>query len=197
VGSRLSPRQDCQASLEAGFVEPAAMTKAYYSTIFQQAAPEIWKIIRDFNNYPVWVGGSGESRIEDGKPGETVGAIRDVLYRGRRIRQRLLALSDVERTQTYEFCGAPTLPVTGFQATLRVTPVVDGDRAFVEWWAIFDCEPSKREELATTLSGWFAKWLESLRAHLEARAAERATQVPGSDPEQGRFGLVYRLWLRD
>jgi Polyketide cyclase / dehydrase and lipid transport len=173
------------------------MTKAYYSTIFQQAAPEVWKIIRDFNNYPVWVGGCGESRIEDGKPGETVGAIRDVLYRGRRIRQRLLALSDVERTQTYEFCGAPTLPVTGFQATLRVTPVIDGDRAFVEWWAMFDCEPGQREELATTLSGWFAKWLESLRAHLEARAAAAATKVQGSDPEQVKFGLVYRLWLRD
>jgi Polyketide cyclase / dehydrase and lipid transport len=173
------------------------MTKAYYSTIFQQAAPEVWKIIRDFNNYPVWVGGCGESRIEDGKPGETVGAIRDVLYRGRRIRQRPLALSDVERTQTYEFCGAPTLPVTGFQATLRVTPVIDGDRAFVEWWAMFDCEPGQREELATTLSGWFAKWFESLRAHLEARAAAAAMKVQGSDPEQVKFGLVYRLWLRD
>jgi len=52
------------------------MAKAYYSTIFQQAAPEICKIIRDFNNYPVWVGGAGESRIEEDKPGETVGAIR-------------------------------------------------------------------------------------------------------------------------
>ena len=29
------------------------MTTAYYSTIFRQSAPEIWKIVRDFNNYPV------------------------------------------------------------------------------------------------------------------------------------------------
>ena len=173
------------------------MTRAYYSTIFQQAAPEIWKIIRDFNNYPVWVGGAGESRIEDGKPGEAVGAVRDVLYEGRRIRQRLLALSDVERTQTYEFCGPPSLPMADFQATLRVTPVVDGGRAFVEWWAIFDCEPESREDIATTLSGWFAKWLESLRAHLETPSAATATEVPDSDPQQGKFGLVYRLWLRD
>jgi len=75
------------------------MAKAYYSTIFECPADDIWKIIRDFNNYPVWVGGAGESRIEGGKSGDTVGAVRSVLYQGRRIRQRLLAQSDVERTR--------------------------------------------------------------------------------------------------
>ena len=53
--------------------EPVA--KAYYSTVFERPADDIWKIIRDFNNYPVWVGGAGESRIEGGKSGETIGAI--------------------------------------------------------------------------------------------------------------------------
>jgi hypothetical protein len=86
-----------------------------------------------------------------------------VLYQERRIRQRLLAQSDVERSQTYEFCGAPSLPVTGFQATLRITPIVDGDGAFVEWWATFDCDAARRDELVGTLQGWFGKWLESLR----------------------------------
>jgi hypothetical protein len=142
------------------------MAKAYYSTMFEQPAPEVWKIVRDFNNYPVWVGGAGESRIEDGKTGDTVGAIRNVLYQGRNIRQRLLAQSDVERSQTYEFCGEASLPVTGFQATLRVTPVVDGDRAYVEWWATFDCDTVRREELTATLQGSFGKWLESLRSTL-------------------------------
>jgi Polyketide cyclase / dehydrase and lipid transport len=145
------------------------MAKAYYSTVLDRSAPEVWEIIRDFNNYPVWVGGAGESRIEDGKSGDTVGAVRSVLYQGRHIRQRLLAQSDVERSQTYEFCGAPTLPVVDFQATLRITPIVDGDRAFVEWWAIFDCDTGQRDELTGTLGGWFGKWLESLRHSLGSR----------------------------
>ena len=148
------------------------MTKAYYSTIFQQPAPEVWKIVRDFNNYPVWVGGAGESRIEDGKSGDTIGAVRNVLYQGRQIRQRLVAQSDAERSQAYEFCGPPTLPFTDFQATLRITPVVDGDRAFVEWWATFDCDADRRTELTGTLQGWFGKWLESLRATLAGPASE-------------------------
>jgi hypothetical protein len=139
------------------------MAKAYYSTVLDRPAQDVWEIIRDFNNYPVWVGGAGESQIEDGKTGMTVGAIRNVLYQGHRIRQRLLAHSDVERSQTYEFCDAPTLPVTGFRATLRVTPVVDGNRAFVEWWASFDCEPLRVDEFTETLRTRFGVWLQSLR----------------------------------
>jgi hypothetical protein len=134
--------------------------------VFEQPAPQVWKIVRDFNNYPVWVGGAGESRIEDAKTGDTVGAVRSVLYQERRIRQRLLALSDVERAQTYEFCGVASLPVTDFQATLRVTPVVDGDRAFVEWWATFDCDAARHDELTGALRTSFGKWLESLRTTL-------------------------------
>jgi Polyketide cyclase / dehydrase and lipid transport len=136
--------------------------------VFEHPAPAVWKIVRDFNNYAVRVGGAGESTIEDGKSGDTVGAVRNVLYQQRRIRQRLLAQSDVERSQTYEFAGAPTLPVSGYQATLRITPVVDGDRAFVEWWAIFDCDAGQRDQLTGTLAASFEKWFESLRDTLAA-----------------------------
>ena len=150
------------------------MAKAYYSTVFEEPAADIWEIVRDFNNYTVWVGGAGESRIEDGKSGDAVGAVRNVLYQERRVRQRLLALSDVERSQTYEFCGPPSLPMSGFQATLRITPIVDGDRAFVEWWATFDCEPSQRDEQQASLQAAFATWLGSLR---RAVTGSRSAQV--------------------
>jgi hypothetical protein len=155
------------------------MAKAYYSTVFEQPAAEVWKIVRDFNNYPVWVGGAGSSEIEDGKSGETIGAVRSVLYQGRHIRQRLLAQSDVERSQSYEFCDAPSLPVGDFQATLRITPVVDGDRAFVEWWATFDCEAPRRDELTGTLRDWFGKWLESLRGTLDDASGFPSGQASG------------------
>ena len=49
------------------------MSKCYYSTIFEQPADEVWNVIRDFNNYPVWVDGAGESEIEAGKSGEFCG----------------------------------------------------------------------------------------------------------------------------
>ncbi len=146
------------------------MAKAYYSTMFPQSADDIWNVIRDFNNYPVWVDGAGESEIEGGKSGEAVGGVRSVLYQGKRIRQTLLALSDPERSQTYEFCGEAPMPVAHYRATLRVTPVVDGDRGFVEWWATFDCPPERHDEWTAFFRDGFARWLASLRRHLDGRA---------------------------
>jgi hypothetical protein len=139
------------------------MAKAYYSTVFEQSADAIWNVIRDFNNYSVWTGGVGDSQIEEGKSGDTVGAVRNVHFNGTSIRQRLLAQSDVDRAQTYEFCGRAPVAVRDYQATLRVTPIADGDRAFVEWWATFDCDADRHVELTAHFQNSFAKWLESLR----------------------------------
>lgn len=50
-----------------------------------------------------------------------------------------------------------------------------GDRSFVEWWADFDCEPVRRDELTGTLRGWFAQWLESLRGELDGRRVPHET----------------------
>jgi hypothetical protein len=159
------------------------MARSYYSTIFDQSADDVWKVIRDFNNYPVWVDGAGESQIEAGRPGDSVGAIRNVLYNGTRRRQKLLALSDADRSQTYAFAGEAPIPARNFQATLRVTPVVEGNRAFVEWWATFDCELDRCEERIAFFREAFAGWLESLRRHLNPRASdEDATRSFGSSP---------------
>jgi hypothetical protein len=142
------------------------MAKSYYSTVFMQPADTVWSVVRDFNAYPVWVDGAGASEIEGGKSGETVGAVRCVRYNGRTIRQRLLGQSDVERAQTYAFAEEGALPVENYRATIRVTPIVDGNRAFVEWWATFDCDPGEREERTAFFSAAFAGWLESLRRNL-------------------------------
>jgi polyketide cyclase/dehydrase/lipid transport protein len=148
------------------------MAKSYYSTVFDQSADEVWGTIRDFNNYPVWVDGAGESEIEDGRSGDAVGAIRNVLYNGSRRRQKLLALSDIERTQTYAFEGAAPMPVWNFEATIRVTPVIDGDRAFIEWFATFDCDADSYEARVTFFRDAFAGWLDSLRRALVEPPAE-------------------------
>src|SRR5262249_15090002 len=131
------------------------VAQSYYSTIFEQSADEVWTVIRDFNNYPVWVDGAGESEIEAGKSGDSVGAVRNVLYTGVRRRQKLLALSDTERSQPYGFASEPPLHTRNFRATLRVTPVVDGGRAFVEWWATFDCDMDRQNERETFFRGAF------------------------------------------
>src|SRR5579871_3969474 len=64
------------------------MTKAYYSTVFDQSADQVWSVVRDFGDYGIWVQGVDESGVEDGKSGDAVGAIRYVRMGETQIRQR-------------------------------------------------------------------------------------------------------------
>ena len=142
------------------------MTKVSYSTVFEQTADQVWAVIRDFNSYPVWVESVTESHIEDGRSGDSVGAIRNFVEYGTTIRQRLVAHSDLDRFYTYESCG-PLGAVTSYQGTGRVTPIVDGNRAFMEWSVQFDCPAEEQENCTNLLKEAMPQWFKSLRAVLE------------------------------
>src|SRR5579859_3325336 len=119
--------------------------KVCYSSVFAQTADQVWAVIRDFNSYPVWVASVTESHIEDGKSGDAVGAIRSFEEYGARIRQRLLAHSDRDRSYVYESCG--TLgAMSYYQGTARVIPIFDGNRALLEWSITFECPLEKQAD---------------------------------------------------
>jgi hypothetical protein len=63
-------------------------------------------VIPDFKSYPVWVATVADSHNEVGHLGDSVGAIRNFVEPGTRIRQWLQAHSDLERLCAYESCGA-------------------------------------------------------------------------------------------
>mgnify|MGYP003474199449 CR=1 FL=1 len=142
------------------------MTKVSYSTVFEQTADQVWSIIRDFNSYPVWVASVTESHIEEGKAGDTVGAIRNFVEYGTRIRQRLVAHSDLDRFYTYESCE-PLGAITFYQGTGRIIPIVDGNRAFMEWSVNFECPESERVNCVKLLQEAMPQWFTSLRGVLE------------------------------
>ena len=148
------------------------MAKSYYSTVLEGSADAVWAVIRDFGNY-AWAGASGETIIEEGRAGDAVGAVRSVRTADRHIRQRLVAHSDVERSYTYEFADNIPFPVRNYRATLCITPVIDGGKAFVEWWATFDCQPEELERWQRYFrEDGFAIWLGALRRHFAVVATE-------------------------
>lgn len=142
------------------------MTKVSYSTVFEQTADQVWSVIRDFNSYPVWVASVTESHIEEGKTGDTVGAIRNFVEYGTHIRQRLVAHSDLDRFYTYESCE-PLGAITFYQGTGRIIPIVDGNRAFMEWSVNFECPESERVNCVKLLQEAMPQWFTSLRGVLE------------------------------
>ncbi|MCS6879429.1 MAG: SRPBCC family protein [Geminicoccaceae bacterium] len=127
------------------------MARVYVSSVIGAPVARVWARIRDFNGLPSWHPAVAESRIENGEPADRVGCVRDFRLRnGDRIRERLLGLSDYEYFVTYSILESP-MPLSDYVATLRLTPVTDGDRTFAEWSAEFACDPAREAELVRSI----------------------------------------------
>jgi hypothetical protein len=123
------------------------LAKVYVSTVLRAPAPQVWAVVRDFNGLPGWTPFVADSRIEQMQPADRVGCIRNfTLKDGGRIRERLLALSDYDFSQTYEILESP-MGVENYTATLRLIPVTDGNQCFAEWSAEFDCAAEREAAL--------------------------------------------------
>ena len=124
------------------------MVKVYTSSVIEASADRVWAAVRDFNALPAWHPAIADSRIESGQASDRVGCIRNFnLKGGGNIRERLLALSDYDYSCSYSILVSP-MGVENYIATLKLTPITDGNRTFAEWSAEFDCPPEREQELA-------------------------------------------------
>ncbi|MEO6896930.1 MAG: SRPBCC family protein [Caldimonas sp.] len=146
------------------------MVQVYTSSVIDASADTVWSRVRDFNALPQWHPAIADSRIENGQPGDRVGCIRHFhLKDGGTIREQLLALSDYEYSCTYSILESP-MGVSGYTATLKLTPVTDGDRCFAEWSAEFECEPGRERELTDVVGhGVFQGGFDALKRHFARR----------------------------
>jgi hypothetical protein len=129
------------------------MARVYASSVINASAARVWTRVRDFNGLSNWHPAIAESRIENGEPADKVGCIRNFSLRnGDRLREQLLGLSDYDMFCTYSILDSP-MPLTNYVATLRLTPITDQERTFIEWSADFDCAPDKEGELVSSIGG--------------------------------------------
>ncbi len=141
------------------------MPHVYVSTVIDAPVAAVWAVVRDFNGLPAWTPFVAESRIEANMPADKIGCIRAFrLKDGGRIRERLLALSDYEFSQSYAILESP-LGVDDYVATLRLLPVTEGGRSFAEWSADFACPAAREAELVTHIGrNVFLAGLQALQA---------------------------------
>ena len=124
------------------------MIKVYTSTVIDAPADRVWARVRDFNGLPSWTPFVAESRIEQNLPSDRIGCIRNFrLKDGGLIREQLLALSDYDLSCSYAILESP-MGVENYVATLKLTPVTDGNLTFAEWSAEFDAPPGEEQALA-------------------------------------------------
>lgn len=142
------------------------MARIYISSVIPAPVAKVWERVRDFNALPRWHPAIRDSRIENAEPSDKVGCVRDFrLQNGDRIRERLLGLSDYDYFCTYAILESP-MPLTNYIATLRLTPVTDGDRCFAEWTAEFDCAAEVADELVHNIGlNVFQAGFDSLKRH--------------------------------
>jgi hypothetical protein len=165
----------CGSVIEPRSIAERAMTTAYYSTVLNHPLESVWTLIRDFNNYPAYIEGVSESVIEDDKGGDEVGAIRRFCYLGNWVRQRLAGHSDEAHSLTY--AGIEPLPFpaglvadapapTGYEGTMHLLPVVEGNRTFIEWKVRLDTAPQDADRWQTLFQSWIPDWTHSLERAL-------------------------------
>ncbi len=146
------------------------MARVYVSSVIGAPASRVWERVRDFNGLPRWHPRIRDSRIEDALPADKVGCVRSFhLQNGELVREQLLGLSDYDMFCTYSILESP-MPLTDYVATLRLTPVTEGDRCFIEWSAEFSCEPDQEEDLVSGIGGGvFQAGFDALKRHFGDR----------------------------
>jgi len=142
------------------------MARVYQSSVISGSAEKVWERVRDFNGLPKWHPRIRDSRIEEALPSDKIGCIRNFhLQNGDNIREQLLGLSDYDMFCTYAILESP-MPLTDYVATLRLTPVTEGDRCFIEWSAEFSCDPAQEADLVNGIgSNVFLAGFDALKRH--------------------------------
>lgn len=140
------------------------MAQVYTSSVINAPAPDVWRVIRNFNGLPDWTPFAAESRIEQNMPPDQVGCVRNfTLNNGSRIRERLLALSDYDLACTYSILESD-MGVENYISTLSLTPITDGNMTFAEWTADFDCAEEREQALVQQIGqGVFQAAFNSLK----------------------------------
>lgn len=142
------------------------MPRPYASSVIDATADDVWALARDFGGLADWLPAIDTCEIEPGPPSPQVGAIRRLTNQAGVIRERLVALDDGARSQTYEFVENP-FGVRRYVATIRVAPVTDSGKAFVEWFAEFDADAAAENDLiALFRDGVFATGLQAVAERL-------------------------------
>jgi carbon monoxide dehydrogenase subunit G len=122
------------------------MPKSYASTIVNASADTVWSYVRDYANLNEWLPSIETCEIEGDIPADQVGAVRRLATGDAVFHERLTLLDDEGRRYGYEFVDSP-LPVRDYRSEIRVAPVTDSGRAFVEWWGEFDADEKDAESM--------------------------------------------------
>jgi hypothetical protein len=150
------------------------MRRVYVSTVFDQSADDVWAVLGDFHRVDRWIGIVHASEPENGDQAPTIGSIRKLTVGEDRhtTRERLVSYDAANRQMTYELPDAPPFNMSHYLGTIRVLPVTDSGKAFIEWYGQYACDDvADVPTIEAALEGIYTAFLADLRRHLQSAEA--------------------------
>lgn len=154
------------------------MVKVERSTVINASVERLWQVLRDFNGHDRWHPAVSNSRLQDGKSTNQVGAVRNfVLTGGERISEQLLSLSDHAWSLRYCIVNSD-IPLYNYVAEIVLKRITDQDAAYWVWRSSFDTPAGRESELAGLVgSSVYEAGFQAIRKRLESG---QAVQSPSS-----------------
>lgn len=117
-------------------------TTAHASTVISLPIETVWKILREFGNWPKLLHGVKKVDLEDGT-NTTVGALRTVHWEGQWRSQRLRELSDLTHTAKWDLVASePAAETSGQLSTLCCYRITATNQTLLSWTTDFSAEVS-------------------------------------------------------
>jgi polyketide cyclase/dehydrase/lipid transport protein len=156
------------------------MPRVFVSSVVDAPAEKVWPVIRRFDAVAEWLPFVKSSPIDDDGDPTRVGCVRVLTQTdGAVFREVLVALSDAERLYSYTFASAP-VPVRNHRATLKVLPITDGNRSYVEWSSRFEITREHETQLVELMNRNFRDGLRSLAKRFRGEKKWLEARPPGA-----------------
>jgi len=118
------------------------MGRIHTSVVIDAPIERAWSVVRDFGGIADWIPGVLKCRIEGGAPSDQVGCVRAVnMADGMSLRVPLLALSDVDHSQTYSPIPPEGSPYRRIVCTISLKNITASGQTYAELDAQFEGAP--------------------------------------------------------
>lgn len=143
------------------------MTEVLVSYVFDQPIDVVWRPLRNFGSMS-WLPTAGDCRIENGLAAEQIGAIRAFPLGDSTVREKLLALSDLDHACSYLLLQGP-LPVQNMIGAYRLWTITDTGGTFGIWRATFDIADAQKAATVDQITKLYASGWTNLKKILGGR----------------------------
>jgi hypothetical protein len=135
------------------------MSKVVSSTVLPVPAQSVWAVIGGFNTLSDWHPAveKSETKDQDGTKVRTL-----TLAGGGAIVEKLVSSDDKERTYNYTIVSGP-LPVTNYEASIKVRENEGGFGCTVEWASEFDASGAPEDDAVAAIRGIYEAGFENLK----------------------------------